>query len=570
MARRRRGVLGFAQDFMDGYTLGNKIAGAIGMVKAGNAGPETIESQKLGVETTPGTDGAVYDSDTGQYLPKYMDGGKPTEQAQAQQNATQDEPSRAPEGVTPTFATETTTQYRMGGKTQDQPFTADQIWKHRVNELGDVSMRYGNPQQAAQFMGLAARRQEADDQSEIRKILAGDKPDSAGPVPVGSPDLSTVQGAPATAGTAAGKQEVPVATAEAQLGGSAQQPQGLQKQRSYLDVVGPRVMDAYLKQGKVAEAKAWRDFTESEGGHAYANDFAQAQRLVTAGDFDTAAPVLEKLYNRGYPDGRQAKLTSLGDGNFKLDVFDQKTGQQLGSKTMPAVDMGKMAIGALAPTKLVEFMAQQHGKREAEGATLNKSLELERLRQEGADVRDDRREERLQTRLDSQTANLERRISTQGGRSGLTAAQQRSNAEIDAAREAIAGLSPQDINHRTAKTSNTGRINEDYDPGLARQAALAGRRKIGDDEMFDTPKPKGADVFAGKPLADMTDGQLQQFARSAGQGGKAKIDAELARRTLAGIPQMQGHQIGQYVEGKGYQVLDPQGRPVSYLRKKAQ
>lgn len=557
MARRRRGLLGFAQDFYDGYTLGNKIAGTIGMVRAANAEPETVETQRLGVETTPGTDGAVYDSDTGQYLPKYMDkSGAPTEQAQAQLNTPAEGESEAPDGKTPTFNSETVTQYRMGGKTQDQPFTADEIWKHRAKELGDVSMRYGNPQQAAQFMGLVGKRQEVDDQAEIRKVLAGDKPASAGPAPVGSSELSMVQGAPAPAGPGT-----------AQPANNAVSPPGLQRQRSYLDTVGPKVIDTYLRQGRVAEAKLFRDFAESEQGHAYANDFAQAQRLLTAGDYDTAAPILEHLYNRGYPDGRQAKLTSIGAGNFKIDVFDQTNGQLLGSKTMPAPDMGKMAINALAPTKLVEHMATQSAKRDTEHGTLNRQLELERLRQEGADVRDDRREERLQQRLDAQSRQLERRLSVQGG---LTTAQQRSNFEIEAAREAVADLSPQDIMRRTAKTSNTGRENPDYDPGLARQAALANRRMLGADDWFDQRQGRkpGADVFAGKPLADMTDGQLQQFARSAGQGGKAKIDAELARRTLAGIPQMQGHQIGKYVEGKGYQVLDPQGRPVSYLRRK--
>lgn len=535
----------FFQNFNSAYDTGRKIGQQIGMVRAANLSPETIETQRPGAETTTGTDGMVYDSDSGQYLPKYMDGGQPTEQAQAQLNTTET-PAAMPEGVTPTFATETAKQYRLGTKTQDQPFTDRQIDAHRLRAQAGVALKYGDPIEAARFDALAAERSKIADQGEIHTILAGDKPQAQG-----------MARAP-TAGDQGGT-NTPAATTTAP---------GLQKPGSYLDVVGPRVMDAYLRQGKVAEAKAWRDFTESEQGHAYANDFAQAQRLLTAGDYDTAAPVLEKLYNRGYPDGRQVKLTSLGDGQFKADVFDQKSGKQLGSRTMPGADMGKMAIGALAPTKVVEFMAQQQGKREAEGASLNKSLELERLRQEGADVRDDRRDERLQQRLDAQTVNLERRLSTQGARGGLTAAQQRANAEIDAAREAVSGLSPQDIMRRTAKATNTGRENPDYDPGLARQAALANRRKIGDDEMFDQPKPKGGDVFAGKPLAEMTEGQLQQFARSAGQGGKVKIDAEIARRTLAGLPQMQGHQIGQYIEGKGYQVLDPQGRPVSYLRRK--
>lgn len=140
---------------------------------------------------------------------------------------------------------------------------------------------------------------------------------------------------------------------------------------------------------------------------------------------------------------------------------------------------------ALRPEKLAEFMATQEGKRTAEAASLNKSIELEKLRQDGQEVRDDRRDERLATRIGADAARR-----ANGG--SLTPVQQRSNAEIDAAREAVAGLSPQDIMRRTAKTSNTGRENPDYDPGLARQAALANRRKVGDDELFDQPKPKPA------------------------------------------------------------------------------
>lgn len=74
-----------------------------GMMKAGalrdaaTESPDTIESQRPGAETTPNAGGMSYDSDTGQYLPKYFGPtGQLTEQAQAQQNATPDEPSRVP------------------------------------------------------------------------------------------------------------------------------------------------------------------------------------------------------------------------------------------------------------------------------------------------------------------------------------------------------------------------------------------------------------------------------------------------------------------------------------------
>lgn len=550
MGRKIRGIAGFLRGFNDGYQATNKIVGAFAMGDAANASPETIETQTLGAETTPNTEGKVYDSDTGQYLPKYLnDSGLPTEQAQAQLNAPADGASEAPTGVTPTFATDTVRQYRMGGKTQDQPFTADQIWQSRLRAMGDVSARYGNPVQSAQFLGLAARRREDSDEEEIRNLLARNHSRGLERVPVGNTQAGT----------------------DAQLSpvGAPSDVPGLSRTQSYLETVSPRITDAYLRQGKVAEAKAWNEFAESQQGRDYSNDYARAQRLVTTGDYDAAAPVLEGLYNRGYPDGRQAKLTSIGDGNYKVDVYDQTSGKVIGSKTMPAADMGKLAIGALSPTKMVEFTVQQQAKRDSERATVDRQIQLETLRQQGQEGREDRRDERTRMQLDAMDKRLGRQLAARGG---LTATQDRGNAEIDAAREAVAGMDPAEVRRLTAKATSTGRENPDYRPDLARAASLAGRRKVGADDWFDQRqgRPQLGDTFAGKPLAELTDGQLQQYGRAAGSAGKANIDAEVARRSLANMPEMRGHQIGPYVEGKGYQVLDPQGRPVSYLRRRAQ
>lgn len=57
--------------------------------------------------------------------------------------------------------------------------------------------------------------------------------------------------------------------------------------------------------------------------------------------------------------------------------------------------------------------------------------------------------------------------------------------EIDAARRSVSDLSPEDIRQRTAKTTNTGRENPLFDPGLERASRLASRRKIGADDWFD-------------------------------------------------------------------------------------
>lgn len=77
-----------------------------------------------------------------------------------------------------------------------------------------------------------------------------------------------------------------------------------------------------------------------------------------------------------------------------------------------------------------------------------------------------------------------------------TLAQQRGNAEIDAARERLAGMDAAEIKRRTANFTATGRENPDYDPTLAKAASLANRRKIGDDQHFDErQQPPTANQF---------------------------------------------------------------------------
>lgn len=465
----------------------------------------------------------------------------------------------------------------MGDKTQDKPFTADQVNSHRLNRMADVALQHGDPVKAAQFMAVSAKRREDANQDEIHSLLAGDQPKGLERIPA----VRQTSGADGSQSNIADA-GIPGATPAVpnQSGQSTAASDGLKRQ-SYLDTVGPRVRDAYLRQGKVAEAKAWTEFAESEQGRDYANNFAKAQRLVTTGNYEGAAPVLQDLFSNGFPNGQQAKVQSLGDGTFKIDVLDQASGKLLGSKTMPGADMGKMAINALSPTKLVEFTVQQRAQRDKEAVLLDRQTQLEELRQKGQDAREDRRDERLGMRLDRQSEDLEKRLAARGG---LTQSQERGNAEIDAAREMVSGMDPAEIRRRTAKQTNTGRENPDYDPALSRAASLAGRRKIGTDDVFDNRQgqPSG-ETFMGKPLTDMTEGQLQQYRRAAGPEAKTRIDGELKRRNSAASSDfnsiaerflaegMADHRLGKEIhtgkdrDGKtvtGYPVIDKSGRVV--------
>lgn len=138
-----------------------------GLSRAADVKPETVSSTDL-TETTPGTDGMVYDEDTGQYLPKYMDGGQPTEQAQAQLNTPAEGASEAPQGMRPTFSAKTTTRHKMGDREQDTPFSPEQVDAQRFRNQADVYTRFGMADKAASVHGLAKGREEEGVASQIR------------------------------------------------------------------------------------------------------------------------------------------------------------------------------------------------------------------------------------------------------------------------------------------------------------------------------------------------------------------------------------------------------------------
>lgn len=156
----------------------------------------------------------------------------------------------------------------------------------------------------------------------------------------------------------------------------------------------------------------------------------------------------------------------------------------------------------------------------------------------------DKRAETSANRLTSNEAIAAARISEQGGPS---LAQQRGNAEIDAARQSIAGLTPDEIKRKTAKTTNTGRENPDFDPTLERAASLANRRKVGADDHFDQRQ------------------QAQPQQPAAGTAAAPAYDrADIANR-FRSERSMDSHKLGNDTPN-GVEVLDASGKVIGHYR----
>ncbi|MDD2701575.1 MAG: hypothetical protein PHH36_10085 [Sideroxydans sp.] len=120
---------------------------------------------------------------------------------------------------------------------------------------------------------------------------------------------------------------------------------------------------------------------------------------------------------------------------------------------------------------------------------------------------------------------------TNGG--GLTIPQQRTNIEIDAAREYVKGMSPEEIQRRTQQYSATGRENTDYDPLLASKVRLSQRRKYGEDTDFEN--------IANPP--DVADPDI---------GARFSAD-----------PSMKGYRLGSKTQ-HGVEVFDASGKLIGH------
>ncbi len=315
--------------------------------------------------------------------------------------------------------------------------------------------------------------------------------------------------------------------------------------RRYLERVKPRVIQTYLRQGKPEKAKAYLDFTESEEGRDYTRAWAGAMRKVAGGDFDGAIPSLEKLYT-SIPDGQRARATHLGEGRYRLDFLDEKSGEVIRSGEQDSATLARSAAMFLDPARAVQWYATREAELAREQIADRRFQRQYEANAQREEIREDRRDERLQSRLDASENNLERRLSARGR---LTATQERSNLEIDAAREYIAGLTPEEIRQRTTTHMASGRENPLFDNALSRAAKLASRRKVGEND----------------PYFDQRQGQDQQ-PKPAATDGKKQTPIEAARAAMAADPAMKGYRLGQQTL-KGFEVLDANGKRVGYFGK---
>lgn len=462
--RRRNGAVDFTDGFNATYGTARQVLKDAELNRIANEKPESstafTESQGEQLQAA---------ADSGQYDVSF-------DQATGQYNVT---PKAG--GETGVLAPQKSTTFM--GKTVAGDMSQQQVDQARMLAMSGVLGKFGDPAKAAQLSGEAGRLQEEDqrraDNAELRAVMSGRSNDVArASIGTGADLGGAVSGSPGYAETR-GVQPSPVAK-------PGKAPSQTDFVDNWMTDTGPKAMMTLLKQGKVTEAVNFAKFMDSEEGNAYAREWLQGVRAHSVGDSEGALKQFEKLYNRqGFNDGHTVELTPLDNGKRYAIVQITADGNRRLIAEGETAKLADSAAMALSPASYAKFMTESQRAKEKEAA----QLRVEEIRQQGREDSEDRRDERLAKRLQAES---ERRSA--GG--SLSQAQQRSNAEIDAARDAVAGLTPDELRKRTAKTTDTGRENPDYDPRLARASSLAARRKVGSDDLFDQRTAKQPETQA--------------------------------------------------------------------------
>ena len=237
-----------------------------------------------------------------------------------------------------------------------------------------------------------------------------------------------------------------------------------------------------------------------------------------------AANALASLYHS--QQGTEASLTDSSNRRDIAAATDETTrrGQDLDAQARAAQLAGNPQANALAQARITESNASTDQIRQHITNVIRLNNETD----------PERRQSLIENILTAQGKNV-----IDSGR--LTLPMRRANAEIDRARELVAGMSPEEIKRKTAKTTNTGRENPEFDATLERAVAQANRRKVGDDQWFDE--------------------------KQSGQGTSATAAADgsdIAARFKADEG-MQGHSLGKQTD-LGIEVLDASGKLIGHYR----
>lgn len=172
-------------------------------------------------------------------------------------------------------------------------------------------------------------------------------PAPANPAPSAQPGLQTQATAPSG----------PMTPAQFYAQGEIAKPQ-LNAMDIFHKKYAPGVAAKLMEQGKVEEAAKFEDWTRSQQGKAYGREWLEGMRKVNSGDLHGGIMAAQDLYNKQLPDGQYAVAVPGKDGDYTIEVRDEKTNKLLGARNGRAQDIAAQAYGMLSPEQVYKLAVE--------------------------------------------------------------------------------------------------------------------------------------------------------------------------------------------------------------------
>jgi hypothetical protein len=141
-------------------------------------------------------------------------------------------------------------------------------------------------------------------------------------------------------------------------------------QEIYHKRYAPEMIGRLIESGRLEEAKAFEEWSESAKGKRFGADWMQAYSLQMTGDTTGALKSMQKLYNQQLPDGQYALVAPEGnDGGFKVTLYDEKTNKPLHSRSGSGEELVTLGLGMMSPASVYKMLAEQKSNATAKAET---------------------------------------------------------------------------------------------------------------------------------------------------------------------------------------------------------
>jgi hypothetical protein len=209
----------------------------------------------------------------------------------------------------------------------------------------------------AETRGGVGRQPQAAAQSPTQAMQSAITPEPKAPQSATASMQAALNPASAQPGLQAVAPSGPTPSAPAYTQGEINKPQ-LNATDIFHKKYAAKVTEKLMQQGKTEDAMKFEEWSSSQQGKAYMRSWGEGMQRVNSGDLHGGIMAAQDLYNKQLPDGQYAVAVPGKDGDYTVEIRNEKTNKLLSSHTGKAQEIAAQAYGGLSPEQVYKISVE--------------------------------------------------------------------------------------------------------------------------------------------------------------------------------------------------------------------